>query len=94
MTTNLKERFEERFKTALLGLIRGIYCVSHNAPASSSEILTFIKQELELLADEIEEKRDTRTIPEELVASNALKHGFNIALKLSSNIIRNRANEI
>lgn len=86
MTTSLKERFEEKFKTALLGLIRGIYCVSHNAPASSSEILAFIKQELELLAEEIEKtERDLQ---------NKQIVGFNWAIERATSIIRNRAKEL
>lgn len=83
MTTNLKQRFEEKFLLGVENTSSSHQFKEEIRDRLPKEILAFIKQELELLAEECE--------------AESKKSGRNITwagLVDAAAIIRNRANEI
>lgn len=80
--TNLKERFLEKFKTFLPD--DGADRVAIDA--LPEDILAFIKQELELLAEEVDDLR----------AAQSIHNGeyYNLGIKHATAIIKNRIQEL
>lgn len=89
--TTLKERFEEKFPKQKLFVRENSNEFSNLK--STEELLTFIKQELMLLAKEVEDKEITLLFPKELPVSHSKQEGFNLALNKVATIIRTRADE-
>lgn len=93
MTTNLQQRFEEKYNLKGGGEI--IYRPSSGFQSYNIEhgLLAFIKAELLALAEEVEQTNEPNKtgMQKDIVIYNS---GFRNALSDAATIIRNRANEI